>query len=891
MALKRRKKTRSASTVSTACLTACGGGLATSFSVPNPQHTSPQPLVARPFGAAASESCDVSSTSSHSSASSFCSGTAAVGLLALASVAAARRRSETSSAKRTMVRAMEVEEIRQAEAKAIADKIPFSMPSSPQEAFVQQAIAAAITSVTENPEMQTFMEDDGPRVSYVSRIVLDEDDISGDLVDDDGMPLVYNMEKLEAYWEQYPGELTNRWAEFLGVGVPYMSKIIGGFAAGNLEDQEEELAKQATKSIIELGPTFIKLGQVLSIRPDILPPITLAYLSTLQDAIPVFPDEEARQVIREDLGREVEEMFYDFSAKPIGAASLAQVYRAKIKEGPHQGTEVAVKVQRPGAQAMIAKDLYVMRKGAAVVTTLFKNFTANFTNYVALIEAFGEGLYTELDFRNESLNQIRMHKMLAERELLQSVKIPMIFEDYSTRRVMVSEWADGVKLTELEPHEIREMIEPSQEVFLTQLLDIGFFHGDPHPGNLMRDNESGTLILLDFGLVAEVPERDREGFVSAIIHIGTKNWEALVDDFVDLQFLPDDCDKQKVIAAMKRVLSPYLRGGGASAFNFSALSQDLFAATLEIPFKLPPYVTLLARSVATLEGVALAGNPRFQLVTEAYPFVVRKLLRAEGGGSTEVLRSLLFEEDGSVKAARLSTLLNAAVGVVEKEELSGFIDFDAVPSEQASQEEIIDFLLSPAANKLRPMMTKEISTVVDMVVRNVARRTYTTVKDALTPKVPFIGVSIPMPAAPAIPLMFGDSVRFILPLDILDGVFPKLDRKEELYMQDSAQITLALLGIESDPNSGVDVLGDFSMDSILKIVQAVFPPDEGTKDGKEGEDGKDAAKPNTELRDLLVQLGSGTGKSGATGQVLIREWVGDISTNLQRIWGERVGKM
>ena len=150
---------------------------------------------------------------------------------------------------------------------------------------------------------------------------------------------------------------------------------------------------------------------------------------------------------------------------------------------------------------------------------------------------------------------------------------------------------------------------------------------------------------------------------------------------------------------MDRVLTPYLRGGGAKSFNFQALSRDLLSVTLEIPFSVPPYMSLLARAVATLEGIALLGDPQYQMVAQAYPFVVRKVLRNDSSSSTAVLRDILFDSSGAIKATRLSTLLNAALGYVADVQ-GGFVDFDAVPDEGASLQDTVAFLLSKVCTHL-----------------------------------------------------------------------------------------------------------------------------------------------------------------------------------------------
>ncbi|CAE7524166.1 unnamed protein product [Symbiodinium natans] len=523
-------------------------------------------------------------------------------------------------------------------------------------------------------------------------------------------------------------------------------------------------------------------------------------LSRLQDNIETFPNKEAKAVIEEELGQPVSELFSSFSEEPIAAASLAQVYRATLKTGE----EVAVKVQRPGALSTISKDLYVLRRLADVMQPLIRRFTADETDYIALTETFAEGLYTELDFRNEALNAIRMEELLRESlepEALERIVIPGPLMSLTKRRVMLSKWVNGVKLSTLPAQEIRELISVGQEVFLTQLLDIGFFHGDPHPGNLLKITEgpdAGKLCLLDFGLVAQVPREDRELIISAVVHLGTQNWEALIADFQQLRFLAPDVDQASLVPILQRVLGPYLRGGGAQAFknaNFQALTQDLLKVNLEVKFSIPPYVSLLARSVATLEGVALQGDPQYQIVAMAYPFVVRRLLQNSNRRSFAALRELLYDpKTRRMRPQRLATLLQASLGVVagaSEGSRSGFIDFDAVPEEGAPAKDVVRFLLSPAARNLRPLLNAELAYGLDLVLRRTSRRVRTTLQDLLQPRLPLLGR---LPAPPAPPLLVPvprniegtgaelfDKGLAVLPAeDILDAVLPPLGTVEDV---------------------------------------------------------------------------------------------------------------
>lgn len=380
--------------------------------------------------------------------------------------------------------------------------------------------------------------------------------------------------------------------------------------------------------------------------------------------------------------------------------------------------------------------------------------------------------------------------------------------------------------------------------------------------------EKGKLVLLDFGLVAEIPETDREYIVTAIVHVGTKNWEGLVDDFTKLQFLPKDCDRSLVVPAMQRVLGPYLRGGGAQAMNFTALGQDLLQATLEIPFSIPPYVSLLARSVATLEGIALAGNPQYRLVGEAYPFVVRKLLQAPSGSArlASALRELLLDAEGRVRPVRLSALLQAAVGVAaEASDQEGFIDFDAVPKQGAETSELIDFLASSAGRNLKPVLVRELAATVDLVARSATRRAFVEFQAALVPRVPLFG-ALPVPPAPPLPVMTPRGLRLASPEDLLNALQPKLVPEEELFLQSSVQVFLGLLGVRVDPNRCLDT--DLSPRRVIEVLGAL------------------TSNRDDEMQRAVSQL-----LSQRRGRSLVSEWWGDMSRELRDLWGKRLASI
>ncbi|KAL3161508.1 hypothetical protein ABBQ32_010382 [Trebouxia sp. C0010 RCD-2024] len=622
---------------------------------------------------------------------------------------------------------------------------------------------------------------------------MDHPDFDPYEVDADGLPLVYNEERIAGFWKGKPGELTSRWARFAAISAPWLTKLAYAVIQGKLEQNQDQLAREAVDNLEKLGPTFIKLGQILSIRPDVLPPSVMRELSRLQDNMPTFPTHDARATIEHELGLPIDTVFSEFSARPVAAASLAQVYRARLRS---TGQEVAVKVQRPGALSTISKDLYVMRRAVGVYERIIRRFTAQDTDYQLLLSTFAEGLYTEMDFRNEALNMERMTMLMEESEFgSRDVVIPKPFMERTTRRVLVMEWVTGVKLTGLPPLEIQRLVAAGQEAFLTQLLEIGFFHGDPHPGNLLKVTEgphAGKLALLDFGLVAEIPASDRQAMVSATIHLANRDWNGLINDFIDLQFLPPNSDRGLIIPVMDKVLSPYLRGGGAKSLDFQSLSQDLIRTSMQIPFSVPPYMSLLARSTATLEGIALMGDPNYQMVSQAYPFVVRKVLRNSTSGSALLLRDLMYDSNGNVKPTRLSALLNAALGYVA-DQTEGFIDFDAVPQDGASIQDTISFLLSSEARQLRPLLVKELVTGLDYYTRDRLQRAYNSLP-SLAPRIPFLG-PLPLPPLPSPPVYVPG--LGLQPVErVLQQLAPPLSQTEEIYLQSLLEVASGLLGLK-----------------------------------------------------------------------------------------------
>ena len=264
------------------------------------------------------------------------------------------------------------------------------------------AAGAATAAAAVLEETSRAVASKGIEAPDAARSFVSMDQERAGLVDDEGLPLIYDKDAIQSYWAGQSGALQQRWLEFLGVTVPFITRVAGLLISGGteaLEANSAELARDARINLEKLGPTYIKMGQMMSVRPDVLPQPALVELSKMQDGVEGFEQSIAIAMVEQELGRPLMEVFSEFADEPVAAASLAQVYRAVLRDG---GDVVAVKVQRPGVQSLVSKDLYVLRRAAEVYQGLIKRFAPQQrTDYVALLNEWAVGFYTELDFKNE----------------------------------------------------------------------------------------------------------------------------------------------------------------------------------------------------------------------------------------------------------------------------------------------------------------------------------------------------------------------------------------------------------------------------------------------------------------------------------------------------------
>ncbi|KAL7553924.1 hypothetical protein ACHAWF_017281 [Thalassiosira exigua] len=469
----------------------------------------------------------------------------------------------------------------------------------------------------------------------------------------DRLPYEYDPAALRAFFSKRPDLVAKRIAQVTTTGGSVLFNFATDALSGNLKsdpDLEVKRAAELRDIITSLGPFFIKLGQALSIRPDVLSPRSMVELQKLCDKVPSFDSKIAFATIERELGKPIDEIFSDITPEPVAAASLGQVYRATLRS---TGEIVAVKVQRPQVLETVSLDLYLARELGLFV----RKFPAlsDRLDAVALLDEFAYRFYQELDYNLECANG---EKMKEQMKVLPDVVIPGNFPEYTSRRVHVAEWIDGEKLSQSKADDVGALVNLGVITYLTQLLDFGFFHADPHPGNMMRTND-GKLCILDFGLMTEVTDNQKYGMIEAIAHLLNRDYTEIGQDFINLDFIPEGTDTEPIVPALTKVFDAALAGGGAKSINFQELAADLAEITFEYPFQIPPYFALVIRAIGVLEGIALVGNPEFAIIDEAYPYIARRLMTDDSPRLKAALRYMVYGREGSFDAEKLIDLLQA----------------------------------------------------------------------------------------------------------------------------------------------------------------------------------------------------------------------------------------
>ena len=525
--------------------------------------------------------------------------------------------------------------------------------------------------------------------------------------------LNYNAEEIASHYRFRPWQVIWRAIAVIWLFGNFIFHLYLDKLTNREKINQPKRASELRKIITRLGPTYIKVGQALSTRPDLIRKDFLNELTKLQDQLPPFDNRVAFNIIESNLGRAISEIYQDFSPNPIAAASLGQVYKAVL----HSGETVAVKVQRPNLRPKLSLDLYLMRRLAALVEPWLP---LNLGHDLSLIvDEFGLKLFEEIDYLNEAKNAEKFaHNFAGDPE----VKVPVIYHQYCSNCVLTLEWIEGIKLTDLEKLEAAgldadDLIRIGVTSGLRQLLEYGFFHADPHPGNLFATLD-GRMAYIDFGMMDQLSEPMKETIASAVVQLINRDYEALAIDFVNLGFLTPDTDIRPIIPALETVLGKAV-GESVSSFNFKTITDEFSELMYEYPFRLPAKFALIIRSLITQEGLALSLNPHFKIVEVSYPYVSQRLLTGE---SPQLRRRLLdvLIQDGKFQWERLENMIEIA---------SADKNFDLLPTARLG----LQYLLSEEGKYLRQQLLIAL-TEGDRLHTDEVQRLWSLIQDDIKPQ-------------------------------------------------------------------------------------------------------------------------------------------------------------
>ncbi|NLQ04134.1 ABC1 kinase family protein [Cylindrospermopsis raciborskii] len=522
----------------------------------------------------------------------------------------------------------------------------------------------------------------------------------------------YNPEAIASYYRYRPWLALARLLRILFSFAVFIFSLKWDEWRNQVEQNRGKRATQLRKLLTNLGPTFIKVGQALSTRPDLIRKDFLEELVKLQDQLPPFDHDIALNIIETNLNRSIDEIFTKLSPQPVAAASLGQVYRGTLVTGE----EVAIKVQRPNLRPIITKDLYLMRWAASWLSPwLPLNLGHDLT---LIVDEFGTKLFEEIDYMNEGRNAEKFAHNFRNNP---QVKVPVIYWSYSSHRVLTLEWINGYKLTDTE--RIRQaglnpegIIQIGVTSGLQQLLEYGFFHADPHPGNLFAVDD-GRMAYIDFGMMDQLEEATKETLVDALVHLVNKDYADLAEDFVSLGFLAPGTNISPIVPALEAVLGNAI-GKNVGDFNFKTITDEFSELMYDYPFRVPAKFALIIRSLVTQEGIALSLNRNFKIVEVGYPYIARRLLTGESPGLRRRLLNVLFK-NGKFQWQRLENLISIA-------RTDG--EFDVVPTAKMG----LQYLLSEEGKFLRRQLVLAL-TEDDRLHTDEVQRLWELVKDDLPP--------------------------------------------------------------------------------------------------------------------------------------------------------------
>ena len=443
---------------------------------------------------------------------------------------------------------------------------------------------------------------------------------------------LFNRRKLSrSLLSSYPSPFL-RQVKIFGITFKLIFSLWWNKLTGNNSSaRRHRIAKWLVRNILQLGPTFIKIGQALSTRADLIPIEYIEEFGQLQDRVPPFDSTLAIAVIEQELGKPIAILFAEFNPTPIAAASLGQVHKARL----HTGEDVVVKVQRPGLERLFNLDFEILHRLVRWLNRWFKNVRK--FNLEAIYREFFDLLYQEIDYLHEGKNAERFRENF---QSYQRVAVPEVYWQYTTSKVLTLEYLPGIKIDNrpaLEASQIdtQEVIQLGITCYLKQLLEDGFFQSDPHPGN-MAVSPRGEIIFYDFGTMAEVKTIAKDQMIETFFAVLKKDVDKVVETLIYMGLIEPVADMtpvKRMIAFMVEEFSDK----PVDVRAFEQITDEVYSIFEQQPFRLPPQMTFIVKSLTTLDGIARALDPQYNLLAAAQPFLKQIAFQQQQGSMLGIL--------------------------------------------------------------------------------------------------------------------------------------------------------------------------------------------------------------------------------------------------------------
>jgi predicted unusual protein kinase regulating ubiquinone biosynthesis (AarF/ABC1/UbiB family) len=425
----------------------------------------------------------------------------------------------------------------------------------------------------------------------------------------------------------------------------------GGFSEEKIAARRRIQAVWIRENLLELGPTFIKVGQLFSTRADLFPAEYVEELSKLQDRVPAFSYEQAVAIVEQDLGKPITQLFRNFDPTPLAAASLGQVHKAQL----HSGEEVVVKVQRPGLKQLFTIDLAILKK----ITRYFQNHPrwGKGRDWLGIYDECYRILWEETDYLNEGRNADTFRRNFRDFDW---VKVPRVYWRYTSTRVLTLEYLPGIKISNYEALEAaglerKNLAQLGAKAYLQQLFYNGFFHADPHPGNLAV-NPEGALIFYDFGMMGQIKANVRENLLEMLFGLTQKDGDRVVASLFELEVLAPMDDPGPVRRSVQYMLDNFMDKPFEEQ-SVNQIADDLYEIAYDQPFRFPATFTFVMRAFSTLEGVGKGLDPEFNFMEVAQPFAL-KVMSEFNPKNGHSLGNTILDELGKQAAQVSSTALS-----------------------------------------------------------------------------------------------------------------------------------------------------------------------------------------------------------------------------------------